>query len=210
MKIKNKITSIALASVLGLAGAVHGHNLDINFNFAGEPGDQVSTAGTSSVGAITGAIVDRGPGIGSTAAGNSISSNGWDSLDPTEDFFSFRFDIAAGFSVDIDRLVIGTRSSGAGPGELALRYSGDGFTSDLATFTQSGTAFLNSDIALNLTELTGSVEFRVVATSDVRADGDLGITDTGTFRLVNYFSGGDTGGITFSGTAVPEPGAYAL
>ncbi len=197
----------AVASTLFLASA-HGQGISINIDLAGEPGDQVFTAGTSDSPLVSGVIVDRGPGIGSTTAVNSISSNGWDSLNAAEDFFSLRFTVAPGESIDMQSLVIGTRASNTGPGDLGLFYSGDGFTSNLYTFTQSGTSFLNSEVDLtSLTGVSGEVEFRVIALSDTRADGATGIAPGGTLRLTNFFDGGDTGGITF--TAIPEPSTYA-
>lgn len=209
----NKITQILLGLVLaaGLSTPAFGQTaFNVNFNFLNEPGNQVSTPGTTNSAGITGAIVDRGPGLNLHAVGNSISSTGWDSLEDAEDFFSFRFTVEPGFSADITNLVIGTRSSGTGPGSLGLFSSVDNFDTNLHTFTQNGTAFLNSDITLNLTGITGMVEFRIIALSDTRADGGTGISSAGTFRMVNYFSGGDTGGITFSGTVIPEPSTYAM
>ncbi|MCC5847822.1 MAG: PEP-CTERM sorting domain-containing protein [Verrucomicrobia bacterium] len=203
-----KTKLLLLRTALGLAGALASASpFAVNYDFAGEPGDQTSTAGTSTSLLVSGPIVDRGPGIGATSAGNSISSNGWDALDPSEDYFSFRFEVDSGYFANITNLKIGTRSSNTGPGDLGLVYSGDNFTSTLYTFTQSGINFLNSDIQLNLANLTDEVEFRIIALSDTRADGATGITSGGTFRIVNYFAGGDTGGITFSGTleAIPEP-----
>jgi hypothetical protein len=196
---------LSFALAVGLASSAYGQfALSVNFNFGGEPGDQESTAGTSNSAGVTGAVVERGPGIGATTVGNSISSNGWDGPNPATDFFSFKFTVQPGFSANITNLKIGTRASNAGPGDLALRYSGDGFLSDLFVFTQSGTAFLNSNITLNLIDLTGEVEFRIIARSDTRADGSTGITGDGTFRVVNFFQGGDTGGTTFSGTIIPN------
>ncbi len=69
---------------------------------------------------------------------------------------------------------------------MALRYSGDNFSSDLATWQQSGTA--NNDQTIDLSSLTGledTVEFRIVVTSDVRASGEGTITSAGTFRVAN-------------------------
>ncbi|MCC5844739.1 MAG: PEP-CTERM sorting domain-containing protein [Verrucomicrobia bacterium] len=208
-----KTKALLLTAALGLTSAIAlASPFTVNFDFAGEPGDQLSTAGDSNSLLVTDAIIDRGPGISAGAAGNSISSSAWNELDPSEDYFSFRFDVDPGYFASINNLKIGTRSSNTGPGDLGLVYSGDNFSSTLFTFSQSGTAFLNSDITLNLTNLTGEVEFRIIALSDTRADGSTGITSGGTFRVTNFFDGGDTGGTTFSGTleVIPEPGTLAL
>ncbi len=209
----NALTNLLSLTVLGLAASLSGQSsFTVNFDFAGMPGDQFSTAGVSSSGFVTGAIVDRGPGIFPAGAFNSISSNGWDSPDPSQDYFSIRFEVDPGYFVTLDNLLIGSRASNTGPGVLALRYNGDGFTSDLAVLNQDG-GFKNDNIDLSvLPDLTGMVEFRIVATADVRANGDPNISAGGTFRLTNYFDGGDTGGMTFGGTVsvIPEPSSYAL
>ncbi len=209
----NALTNLLCVAVLGLAASASGQSaFTVNFNFAGMPGDQASTAGVSDSAFVSGAIVDRGPGIFPAAAGNSISSNGWDSPDPAQDYFSIRFEVDPGYFVTLDNLLIGSRSSNTGPGVLALRFNGDGFASDLAVLNQDG-GFKNDNIDLSvLPDLTGAVEFRIVATADVRANGDPEISPNGTFRLTNYFDGGDTGGMTFGGTVsvIPEPSTYAF
>lgn len=202
-----KTILLAAVSAFGLCHLASAQAFTINFDFGGEPGDQLFTSGVSGSPLAGGAVVDRGPGLGATTAGNSISSNGWDTLNAAEDFFSIRFTVAPGESIDLQSLVIGTRSSNTGPGDLGLFHNGDGFTSSLFTFTQSGTSFLNSTVDLtSLTGLTGDVELRIIALSDTRADGTIGISGGGTFRLTNFFDGGDTGGMTI--TAIPEPRFY--
>lgn len=186
----------------------------VAWNLAGEPGDQAFTAPSEEALLTTGFDVTRGPGLNPSAAGDSISSNGWDTLNPDDDYFTFGFSVDPGYWVTLDELRIGTRSSNTGPGDLGLFYNGDSFTSNLFTFTQSGTDFLDSVADLSaLTNLTGNVEFRIVALSDTRADGDTGITSAGTFRLTNFFDdGNDTGSfqITGSVTAVPEPSSLVV
>ncbi|MCC5806121.1 MAG: PEP-CTERM sorting domain-containing protein [Opitutales bacterium] len=208
-----QLSILVSAAVLGLSAYASGQSaFTVNFNFAGMPGDQFTTAGDSSSALVSGAIVDRGPGIFPAGAMNSISSNGWDSPDPSQDYFSIRFEVDPGYFVTLDNLLIGSRSSNTGPGVLALRYNGDGFGTDLAVLNQDGN-FKNDNIDLSvLPDLTGMVEFRIVATADVRANGDPDIGAGGTFRLTNYFDGVDTGGLTFGGTVsvIPEPSTYAL
>lgn len=164
-----------------------------NWNFTGEPGNQISTAGTSIAG-VTAIDFARGAGINPASASNSISSNGWNAGD--DRFFTFGFTVAPDKLVDLTTLQIGTRSSNTGPRDMALRYSGDNFSSDLATWV-SVNEFLNQTIDLSqLTNLQGTVEFRIVTTSDVSATGGA-IGSTGTFRVTNFFT--DNAGTTFNG-----------
>jgi hypothetical protein len=144
----------------------------------------------------------RGDGINPTTAGNSISGNNWHDR-AADDYFTFGFTVDAGFSVDLNELWISTRSSGTGPGFLALRSSLDGFTSDLATFVQTGTSFTNSIVDLSgLTDLTGTVEFRVYADGNVSANGGT-TAATGTLRISEFFDGVDFFPVFFSGDVNP-------
>lgn len=171
------------------------------WDFQGAPGDQVSTAGTGST-QVSALDFKRGPGLTATAAGNSISSASW-STDATQDYFSFGLSVADGFQADLSNLVIATRSSGTGPGNLALRSSLDGFTGNLATWTQSGTNFNNQILDLStLTGLTGEVEFRIVMLNTTSAGGGT-VGSGGTLRVTNYLSGGVALTVQFNGTVTP-------
>ena len=155
-----------------------------NWNFAGEPGNQESTAGSTDAEGIQVQDFARGADINPASASNSISSNGWNAGE--DRFFTFGFTVAQDKLVDLNALQIGTRSSNTGPRDMALRYSGDGFTSNLATWT-SENAFLNQVIDLSsLQNLTGEVEFRIVTISDVSANEGT-IASGGTFRATNFF-----------------------
>lgn len=167
----------------------------VQWDFSGEPGNQLFTAGTAVPAQLTPMNFIRGSGVNPTSASNSISSNGWDS--GSDRYFSFGFTANSGFSVDLADLTIATRSSNTGPRDMALRYSADGFTSNLATWVQNGSAFNNQVINLSsLTGLTGSVEFRIYTTSNSRADSPGNIASGGTFRVANYSSGS----VEFTGT----------
>lgn len=183
----------------------------VSWNLNGEPGNQASTA-ANSVALVTGMPVTRGEGISAFAGANSINSSGWNTLSP-DDYFSFGFTVASGYRVNLDQLFIGTQSSNRGPGTVLLRYNGDGFTTNLHTFTQSGVTQLNSVVPLDgLTGLTGSVEFRLFSANNTSADGQS-VLGNGTFRITNYFDGStDTGSFGLSGNveAIPEPSSLAL
>jgi endonuclease/exonuclease/phosphatase family metal-dependent hydrolase len=165
-----------------------------NWNFAGAPGNQISTPGTSEENGILVNDFTRGSGINPASAANSISSNGWNTGD--DRFFTFGFSVAPGKLLDLQSLQIGSRSSDTGPRDLALRYSGDNFSSDLATWT-SANQFFNQTIDLsNLTNLSGNVEFRIVSTSSTAVNGGE-VSSGGTFRITNFFP--DNQGTRFIG-----------
>ena len=169
----------------------------VNWNFAGAPGNQAFTAGTPVVGGISALNFSRGSDINPASANNSISSNGWNAGENR--FFSFGFTVEPGKLVDLSQLQIGTNASGTGPRDMALVYSGDDFTTPLATWVQPSAQFLNQVIDLStLKNLSGNVEFRIITTSNVSANGGT-IASGGTFRVTNYFAGSDVGGTRFIG-----------
>jgi hypothetical protein len=166
----------------------------VNWNFAGEPGNQVSTAPNFVAQGLLGMEFSRGSDINPASASNSISSNGWNAGENR--YFSFGFSVAPDKLLDVIALQIGTRSSNTGPRDMALKYSGDGFSTNLATWT-SENAFLNQTIDLSqLQNLTGTTEFRIVTLSNTSVN-DGTIASGGTFRVTNYFP--DNAGVTFIG-----------
>jgi MYXO-CTERM domain-containing protein len=203
--------AIAIALVAGLASAASAEVITSWVNF-GQPGDQASSPVGTTAANVTGIELTRGSGLGVSAANNSFSSNGWDQGDgdDEQDYFSFGFTVADGYSVNLDSFWVGARSSNTGPGFLGLFSSVDGFTTNLFTFTQSGTNFNNvvADLS-SLDNLTGTVEFRVYALNEVSANGGI-VGSGGTFRFGDYFDGANFSEMRFEGTVVPAPGAMAL
>ncbi|MCC5785728.1 MAG: PEP-CTERM sorting domain-containing protein [Phycisphaerales bacterium] len=202
----NKIAAIVAAAAF--AGAANA-TVITSYTLFQEPGNQVSTPATTSAANVAGLDMTRSANLNPTAAGNSISANGW--TPDSNSYFSFGFSVDAGFVVNLNELIIATRASNTGPGELGLFYSGDNFSTNLHTFTQSGTSFLNSTIDLSaLTNLDGSVEFRISPISDLRADGNMGIASGGTLRISEFFDGSDFFPVQFTGEVVPAPASAAL
>ena len=202
----SKMTFLAVG-IVALGGAATAQTI-ASWNLSGATGDQGSTTGTNTPN-ITANALTRGPGLTGVAAANSMNASGWDVAGR---YFSFGFNVASGFSVNLKSLYIGTRSSGTGPGLIGLYYNGDGFTTALTTFNQagtpSGTGFLNTIVNLSsLTGLTGNVEFRLRAIGTGSAAG--GTTGSaGTFRVTAYFVGGAFDrDLQFTGTVVPTPAA---
>ena len=158
----------------------------VNWDFTGQPGNQVFTTGNTLVAGVEARNFARGEGINPAAAGNSISSNAWNSGENR--FFTFGFNVAPDKLVDLTSLQIGSTSSNTGPRDLALVYSGDGFASRLAEWQHTG-SFVNQIIDLSsLQNLSGNVEFRIISTSDIAVNG-AAIGSGGTMRVTNYFPG---------------------
>ena len=198
------LPALFVAPALGQATTV------ASWNLAGQPGSQVSTAGDG-VANVTAVAVARGPGIAATAAANSISSNGWDDAATSQGtkYFTFGFAVAPGYVANLSQLLIGTRASNTGPRDMALRYSVDGFTANLATWTETA-SFVNTVVDLSgLTGLSGTVEFRIVALSNTSANGGT-IAAGGAYRITNYFAGGDTGSFRLTGSVEPEEGTTTI
>lgn len=200
--------TLALALVAGLTTAASAEVVT-SYALFGTPGNQAFQAPGTVAANVAGLNLTRGPGLTATAANNSFSSSGW-STDASQDYYSFGFTVDAGFSVVLDNLWIGTRSSGTGPGFMGLFVSTDGFASSLFTFVQVGTAFTNSIVDLSgLGALTGTVEFRLAMLNDVSANGGT-VAGTGTFRVGDHFDGTNFSEMRFEGTVIPAPGALAL
>lgn len=205
------IRTLALALVAGVAASAQAATIS-QWDLNGASGFQATQPGTGLAPDVTALAITRGAGLGTTSptgAANSFTSDGW--TGQATDYISFGFSVASGKAVNLSSLYIGTRSSNTGPGTLGLFYSGDGFSSSLFTFTQSGTAFNNSIINLSsLTNLTGNVEFRIRQIGTNSANGGT-TASGGTFRLTAYFINTTFDrNMQFTGTVIPTPGSVAL
>jgi len=188
----------------------------VAWDMFGQPGNQVTTPSTSSAANVTGKAFTRGPGLNPNSGNNSFNSNGFESTTQgaaSDEFLEFGFTVDPGFFVDLDELIIGTRSSNTGPGMLGLYTSLDGFTSPVFTFVQSGTNFLNSTIDLSgLPSITGDFTARIIEIGNTQADGDGANSGSGTFRVVDFFDDGNFIDTQFTGSVavVPEPSTCIL
>jgi uncharacterized protein (TIGR03382 family) len=203
---------------LGLATSANA-SLVAGWNLALCPDGAQTYAATAAAGGVTGMTMTRGAGLYAVnATVGCFNGAGWNQ--EATDYLSFGFTVANGSSVNLSSLQIGTRSEGGAPGTLALRSSVDGFGSNLFIFDQAsttsnewgpGAGFIFSVIDLRaMTNLTGTVEFRIYQVGNTAANGGTPQTNRH-FRLTNYFLGGvDQGDMSFSGTVIPAPGALAL
>ena len=183
------------------------------WDLSGQPGTQVTSTALVLASGITGGLMARGAGLGPQTGSNSFNSAGWSSQNT--DYLSLSLTVAAGSSLDLQTLSVGTRSSGFGPGSIGLFYSGDGFTTAITTIAQPGTSFVNSAIDLTaLADVTGALEFRFYQIGTTAASGGTS-TAAGTFRLTDYLNGATDENLSLTGTvstaaAVPLPAAAWL
>lgn len=212
MNFNTALTGALIA--LGMTINAHASSIITNYDLTGQAGNQVFTAPNTVADNVTGSNLARGAGLTANTGANSINSTGW--TGQATDYYSFGFTVAGGYSVNLDQLFIGTRSSNTGPGTLGLFYSGDNFSSSLFTFNQNAANNLNSIVDLSaLTGLTGAVEFRIEQIGTNAANGGT-TSAAGTFRITDYFVGStESSNFGFTGTvvapaSVPLPGAFWL
>jgi hypothetical protein len=176
----------------------------VRYDLAGAAGNQLSQAPASTASNITGLNITRGAGLTRTAATDSFNSAGFEgtaAAPSSNEYVEFGFTVDAGYTVNLNNLKIGTRSSNTGPGTIGLFSSVDGFGSALISITlQSGatTNLLTTIDLSNLVNLTGTIGFRFYEIGNTAANG--GVTGaTGTFRLANF----DSNGIVLDGQVTP-------
>jgi hypothetical protein len=182
----------------------------VDWDLTGMAGTETTWAANSAAAGVTGNALTEGATLTANTGSNSMNAKGWNG--EATDYFSFGFTVANGYSVDLDSLVIGSKSSNFGPGSMGLYYSGDNFASALYTFTESGTVASNDIVNLSgLTHLSGTVEFRIAQIGTTAANGGM-TTSAGTFRITDYYDGADTTNLQLNGTvaAVPEADIYAM
>lgn len=200
MKLKNKITTIALASVLGLAGAANGQSLfTIDFSQTA-PNQVIASAANVSVSDVTltaGSIAYGN--FGSTFGGVhdfAESSQNWTATNFTDaKKFTFTVTADSGFEFSLADFSSLLRSTNAGPQAGTLIVNGTDYaTIDLVN--SDGQSF--DAVTIGLSGLT-------TATIEIAGwlNGSRSSSGGGAFRI------GAVEGIG-SVSVVPEPGSYAL
>lgn len=206
-----KSTCLAVLAAVSVATPASADLMKLaNYNLTGAAGNEALWGGTGDSNVSSVNLV-RGGGLVASAAANSFSASGW--TGEATDYFSFGFIVDDGFVADLASLSIGTRSSGTGPGTVGVYYNGDNFTTAVGTITQGSGTNVNTVIDLSgLTNLTGLVEFRVMAIGTNSAGGGT-TSSSGTLRLTNFFEGGvNQNGFFVLGntTEIPAPAVGAL
>ena len=211
-------SAVLLASALfGFIGASARADIILEqYEFQGQTGSETSLAPSLTTSGLTGMAFGEGAGLTPLATVNSINSTGWTNANA---YYTFGFTVAAGQVASVDQIILGTKSSGTGPGVLNVQVSVDGGAlQSVGTITEPGTNY--NDQMLSITPLNAlhSLQFYITASGTTSASG--GTTGSGgTFRVVDYAPSGSTTNtpFTLNGTlapaapaAVPEPAAWIL
>jgi hypothetical protein len=210
--------SLAALAVLALAPAIASAATLVQYTFdtvgdgSGSDTQNASTVGSDvSASAFTHSITAspafngaHGGPISDTpslaVAGDNTNWTTDDSLDPTK-FFTFTLTVDAGFAADLTALTFYSNRNSQGPTAWAVRSSLDAFAADLASGPNGETdadlsaAAALRTVTLNLSSVTGSIEFRIYAF-------DAGATTQQAFRIDDITLDGAT-----AATGIPTPAA---
>jgi hypothetical protein len=147
----------------------------ITWNFSGQPGDQTSQSSSTNATGINIGTLSRGGGLSAETGAGSINSRGWlesnDDIDEVaeqiseNDYYEWTLPINSGYKAVISSVNFGTNASGSGPNGWELRSSIDGY---------------NSAYVPDMTELTGTITFRLYGTRSTS-----GGTSNGTGRITS-------------------------
>lgn len=209
---KNVLKSVTCLFTLLIASAQVFADQIVAWDLAGAPGNQVSQAPSSAAANITGLNITRGAGLNAAAALNSFSSSGWGLL--ANDVVQLGFNIASGAPWQVDTLVLGSRSSGTGPGTINVSASVDGGAFFLLTsITQPDSTFVNSIVNINQI-VASSLIIQFAAANNTSANGGT-IGSAGTWRITDYVNPqGTTQDVIVSGSliqqVVPVPSGIVL
>lgn len=199
---------IALVAVAGVAGAA---NADDILSYAGANDFGAGSAPLSAAAGITGNNLFAGAGVDSTSF-STFNYTSWDAATladavAQDEYFSWGFNVDAGFSVNLEDFDIRYDRSGSGPDDVAIYlWEGSLGASTLVhsfDFNDATTGVTQTNIDLSsLTGLTGTVEFRLYAWASESSGG--------TFDLESFAFPTDPRAIQVRGDIVPAPGAAAL
>ena len=219
MLIDTKTFAAAAAAVLFTVASPASAATLLQYNFADNGGITVSEAPSFVATNLTGNALVRGSGLTAASATDGFNSQGWGAYATNaNDFLSFGFSVADGFTASVNQLTFGTRSSGTGPRDLAVLASIDsGAFALVGAFTLGGTNDVSQNLAFTPLTALESVVFRIVATSNTSVNGGT-IAGAGTFRVQNsgnpdsaanpFSINGDVTALPVG--VVPEPAAWAM
>ncbi|MEM7628076.1 MAG: hypothetical protein AAF356_01500 [Planctomycetota bacterium] len=177
--------TLAIIALAGVAGAANAQDL---LDYAGANDFGAGSAARNVAANLTGNDLFAGSGVNSTT-NPTFNYNGWgvgNSLADAvaqDEFFSFGFDVDAGYQVDLTDFDIRFDRSGSGPDDVAIFLWGGDLASSTEVLTHdfndsgAGITFANVDLS-SLGTLTGTVEFRLYA---FNAESALGTFDLESF-----------------------------
>lgn len=178
------------------------------WDFTGQPGNQVSTVGSSLVAGVSVGDLTRGSGISLSSTINSMNSFSWttsSSID-SNDYYLFSLAPTAGYEVSLASVAFAERRSPTGIRTFELRSSLDGFA---AAIPGTITGVPDDDLVRNQSLVLGTPFTNLTTEVTFRLYGYSAESGTGTWRLQNHST---FGGLVLDGTvaAVPEPSTIGL
>lgn len=145
------------------------------YDFSGEPGNQVSTAASSSAAGLTAGAISRSSAITAELGANSINSSDWattTTLDATR-YYTLTLTPPSKCALALTSISIETQVSGTGPADGAAATSSDGFSSK-STFTPGST----TSVSLSVSGATTAVEIRIYGYDASGTAGTMRIENT--------------------------------
>jgi hypothetical protein len=183
----------------------------VQYSFAGRPGDQLTTPATTITDPnITAGDIVRGSGITRTAGANSMNSFGW-TLDPSSpdlnDYYAFTLSATGGNTFSLTSLQYGDQRSDTGPRDFVIRTSQDGFTTDVFSygFSSAGNESFTFDSS-----------FSGLSAIEIRIYGYNAVDAVGEYRLNGGVGDGAPGALIVTGdiqpdaNPVPAPASFGL
>ena len=197
------LAGIAAFALFAVASPASAATL-LQYDFANNSGVTATETPSLVAANLTGNAFARGTGLTAVSAGGAFNSSGWGIYTSNpNDYLTFGFSVADGYTASVNQVVFGQQRSNTGPTSMSLLASVDG-----GAFTNLGNFTVNTNFNSNTFDfaaLTGteSVVFRIVSN----------ITAGGTFRVQNPASGpvsinGDVAQIPTG--VVPEPATWAM
>lgn len=184
------------------AAVIHSNNIDDAAPSSANP----FTAGQTVAANMTATGIGRGSGISANSGGNRYNAAGFSTgaLD-LADYFTWTLTPNSGFALDFTALSGNWQRSSTGANNYALRSSLDGFGSNVAsgTITGSGAAVaFNLDLsAAAFNAVTSGIEFRLYGFSAGSATGTFSVNDFSFDGAVNALAAGNNSVITAPGSA---------
>jgi hypothetical protein len=144
------------------------------YDFTGDPGNQTSTAASSSASGLTAGAIGRSSAITAALGANSINSSDWattTTIDTTR-YYTVTLTPPAQCALGLTSISVDTKVSSTGPADGAAATSNDSFVST-STFTPGSI----TSVSLSVSGATTSVEIRIYGYDASSA--------AGTFRIEN-------------------------
>jgi hypothetical protein len=218
MKI-NLTLPLAYSFLLGVFIQVSSAAIVAEWNTSGFSGTETTIPSSKVVTGITVTPIGIGTELTTSTGGGGLNTTSWSTAlnGNSGNYYGFSITVGDDYELALTTWEFTARSSNTGPGNFAIRYSGNSYASNIATFSTSGSSY--GIVSLNLSSVgilvNGTYEFRVGLVDSTQSDGVGTVDAAGTHRIMNYGSTSSTPSsdpINLNGTvsAVPEPTSALL